>query len=254
MNPNQLKLKLRNGQPAYGTFVKFDDPAAVEVLALSGLDFFVLDNEHVAMNRERLTNMIRAAEAFQITPLIRVKENQTVEILQNLDLGFAGIQAPNIDTIDQARNLVASVKYAPLGKRGFSPSVRACRYGTMDINAYIETSNDQTMVIAHCETKECVSNLDEILTVPGLDVIFLGPMDLSQSLGVTGQTNSPLVKDAMDQVMAKTLAANLTIGTVAPNAQAAKALTARGVKYILISSDQGMILQWAKAVLKELKG
>ena len=254
MKPNVLKQKIDNNISVFGTFVKCTDPSVVEVLALAGLDFFVLDNEHVAMDREQMTNMIRAAEAFGITPLIRVRENRQVEILQNLDLGYAGVQVPNVDTADQARQLVASVKYAPLGVRGFSPSVRACRYGTMNIPDYIEAANENTLVVAHCETKTCVDNLDEILAVPGIDVIFIGPMDLSQSLGVTGDTASPIVKETVSQVMDKVKASDKAVGTVAANGAAARALAAQGVQYILIGSDLGMILNWAKSAMAEIRG
>ena len=115
---------------------------------------------------------------------MRVRENQQVEILQNLDLGYAGVQVPNVDTPEQARNLVSYVKYTPLGVRGLSPSVRACDYGTCGVQEYIDTANANTMIVSHCESKTCVENLDEVLKVDGIDVIFIGPMDLSQSYGV----------------------------------------------------------------------
>lgn len=136
MRKNMLKEKIRNGESAIGTFVKLTDPAVPELLALAGFDFFVLDTEHVAVDREQLTNIVRAADAAGITPIVRVRENQQVEILQNLDLGYAGVQVPNVDTPEQARNLVSYVKYTPLGVRGLSPSVRACDYGTCGVQEY----------------------------------------------------------------------------------------------------------------------
>ena len=181
MRKNMLKEKIRNGESAIGTFVKLTDPAVPELLALAGFDFFVLDTEHVAVDREQLTNIVRAADAAGITPIVRVRENQQVEILQNLDLGYAGVQVPNVDTPEQARNLVSYVKYTPLGVRGLSPSVRACDYGTCGVQEYIDTANANTMIVSHCESKTCVENLDEVLKVDGIDVIFLGPKDLSHS-------------------------------------------------------------------------
>ena len=174
MRKNMLKEKIRNGESAIGTFVKLTDPAVPELLALAGFDFFVLDTEHVAVDREQLTNIVRAADAAGITPIVRVRENQQVEILQNLDLGYAGVQVPNVDTPEQARNLVSYVKYTPLGVRGLSPSVRACDYGTCGVQEYIDTANANTMIVSHCESKTCVENLDEVLKVDGIDVIFIG--------------------------------------------------------------------------------
>ena len=228
--------------------------AEAELLALAGFDFFVLDTEHVAVDREQLTNIVRAADAAGITPIVRVRENQQVEILQNLDLGYAGVQVPNVDTPEQARNLVSYVKYTPLGVRGLSPSVRACDYGTCGVQEYIDTANANTMIVSHCESKTCVENLDEVLKVDGIDVIFIGPMDLSQSYGVPGKTTDPEVKAAIDTITAKTLAAGKAVGTTAASAEAAKALMAKGVQYILLSSDEGIIVKWGKETISRIRG
>ena len=103
MRENHLKKMLLRGESAVGSFMKLTDPAVPELLALAGFDFFVLDTEHVAMDREQLTNIVRAADAAGITPIVRVRENQQVEILQNLDLGWAGVEVPNVDTPQAAR-------------------------------------------------------------------------------------------------------------------------------------------------------
>ena len=253
MRINRLKEKIRQGGCAIGTFMKLTDPAVAEILALAGFDFFVLDNEHVAMDREQLTNIVRAAEACGITPIVRVKQNQQVEILQNLDLGYAGIQVPNVDTPEQAKAMVASAKYTPQGVRGLSPSVRACDYGTANVKEYIQMANEQTMVISHCETKECVENLDAILAVPGIDVIFIGPMDLSQSLGIPGETGSPQVQECIRLVREKVAQSEKALGTVAGSAKEAQKLKKEGVQYILLASDQSMILKWGKAALAEIR-
>ncbi len=253
MRENTLKTKIKNGQSAIGTFVKLSDGAIPELLALAGFDFFVLDTEHVAVDREQLTHIVRSADAAGITPIVRVRQNNQVEILQNLDLGYAGVQVPNVDSAQEAAELVTYVKYTPLGVRGLSPSVRACGYGTCGVQDYIDSANAQTMVISHCETKECVADIDNVLKVEGIDVIFIGPMDLSQSYGVPGKPGTPEVQAAIDAVTAKTLAAGKAVGTVAGNAQAAKALIAKGVQYILLSSDQAMMMQWGKQAIAEIK-
>lgn len=254
MRENQLKKKLRRGESAIGTFVKLTDAAVPELLALAGFDFFVLDTEHVAVDREQLTNIVRAADAAGITPMVRVRENDQVEILQNLDLGYAGVQVPNVDTAEEARSLVSYVKYTPHGVRGLSPSVRACDYGTCGVQAYIDAANANTMVVSHCETRTCVENLDEIMKVEGLDVIFIGPMDLSQSYGVPGKPGDPEVQAAIETVTAKTLAAGKVVGTVAGTPEAARGLIEKGVRYILLASDQGMIVKWGKSAIQGIRG
>ncbi len=254
MKHNQLKQALRRGESAVGTFVKFCDPASVEILALAGFDFFVLDTEHVGMDRQELLHILRAAEAGGITPVVRVKENDQVEILQNLDFGYAGIQAPNVDTAEQAAALVRSVKYTPLGNRGLSPSVRACRYGVMPVREYTETANRETLVVSHCETLECVNNLDAILQVDGIDVIFIGPMDLSQSLGMPGETGSREVRECIAAISKKVLDSGRILGTTAATPEAAKNLIAQGVQYILLGSDQSMMYKWGKSAVDVIRG
>lgn len=253
MRENHLKKMLLRGESAVGSFMKLTDPAVPELLALAGFDFFVLDTEHVAMDREQLTNIVRAADAAGITPIVRVRENQQVEILQNLDLGWAGVQVPNVDTPQAARSLVSYVKYTPLGIRGLSPSVRACGYGSCGVTDYIKSANDNTMIISHCETRESVENLDEILKVTGLDVIFIGPMDLSQSYGIPGRTNDPEIAEAIADITAKTLAAGKVLGTVAGTPEAARTLIQKGFQYILLASDLGMIMKWGKDALEKIR-
>lgn len=254
MKYNQMKHALKNKESAIGTFVKFCDPASVEILALAGFDFFVLDTEHVGMDRQELLHILRAAEASGITPIVRVKENNQVEILQNLDFGYLGVQVPNVDTPDQAVRLVQSVKYTPHGNRGLSPSVRACNYGTMPVHEYVETANQETLIVSHCETVECVNNLDAILQVDGIDVIFIGPMDLSQSLGIPGQTSSREVQDCIAGIKKKVLGSNKALGTTAATPEAAKKLIEQGVQYILLGSDQSMMYKWGKNAIKVIRG
>jgi 4-hydroxy-2-oxoheptanedioate aldolase len=250
---NKLKKIIKDGGYAIGTFVKMNDPASVEILGLSGLDFFVLDNEHVAMNRESMTNIVRAADAADIVPIVRVRENYQVEILQALDAGALGVQVPNVDTKEQAEYMVDSVKYNPIGKRGFSPTTRAAAYGLSDKKEYVKKSNENTLIVSHCETVECIKNLDDILKIKEIDVIFIGPMDLSQSLGVIGEANNPKVIEAIDLIIEKVKAANKAIGIVSTPEKAPEYIK-RGVQYLLISTDQGMIASTAKQILKVVEG
>lgn len=254
MRENKLKRIIQNSGSAIGTFIKIIDPCIPELLALAGFDFFVLDTEHVAVDREQLTNIVRAADASGITPIVRIRENNQVEILQNLDLGYAGVQVPNVDTAEEAQALVSYVKYTPYGIRGLSPSVRACDYGTCGVQEYINTSNENTMIISHCETKTCVENIDEVLRVDGIDVIFIGPMDLSQSYGFPGKSGEPEVQAAINMVTMKTLAAGKAVGTVASTPEVAKRLIEKGVQYILLASDQNMIVKWSKSAINQIRG
>lgn len=176
-----------------------------------------------------------------------------MEVLQALDSGALGVQVPNVDTFEQASNLARYAKYTPDGTRGFSPSVRAAHYGQMDKMEYVKFANENTLVVSHCETVTCVENLDEILTIPNIDVIFIGPMDLSQSLGVIGQATHPLVVETIDKVIKKVRAAGKAVGIVSSPDKAQEYID-RGVQYLLVGTDQGMVAGAAKANLAKIKG
>ena len=245
---NIVKKKLKNGEVVIGTFVKTIDPSVVEILGCTGMDFFVIDSEHVSYNPETITDLVRASDLTGIVPIVRVKEATAVNIMQALDTGALGYHAPNVDTPEQAETAVSAGRYAPLGNRGFAPTHRAANYGMMDKQEYIDT-------VLHCETIESVNNLDEILKQDELDVIFIGPMDLSQSLGrdVMGQRNHPKLLETIDLIIDKVRKAGKAVGTVAGSPEMAKELIEKGVQYIPMSSDQGMIASMAKQIVKEMK-
>ncbi|MDO4287804.1 MAG: aldolase/citrate lyase family protein [Eubacterium sp.] len=251
---NKVKQLLKEGKTAIGTFIKTTDASAVEIMGMCGLDFFVIDSEHVSYNPETITDLVRVSDISGIVPIVRIKEGTPVNIMQALDLGALGFHAPNVDTFDHAKCVVESARYVPLGNRGFAPSHRAAGYGLMDKKEYIKMANEEILTILHCETMEAVSNLDQILTLPELDVIFIGPMDLSQSLGadVMGDRNHPKLLKTIDEIIDKVNAAGKAVGTVASDAKMAKVLMDKGVRYIPISSDQGMMADMAKAIVKDL--
>ncbi len=250
---NKLKKMLKEGKSVIGTFVKSNDPAIVEVLGFSGFDFIIIDNEHTAMNKENMVNLIRTAELSGIEPVVRVRENSAAEILQALDAGASGVQVPQVDTKEQAISVVERVKYAPLGKRGYAASQRSAGYGFMNAKEYAQRSNENTLVVCYCETFEAVENLDEIVRVENLDVIFMGPFDLSQAYGVTGEPNHPVVQEKIALITKKVISAGKTVGIIASDAAQAQKWIDMGIRYICLSSDFGMIASLGKQFMKELK-
>ena len=252
---NKVKQKLKEGKPVIGTFVKTTDPSVVEILGCTGMEFFVIDSEHVSYNPQTITDLVRASDLTGIVPIVRVREATAVNIMQALDTGALGYHAPNVDTPEQAEIAVKAGRYTPLGNRGFAPTHRAANYGMMDKQEYIDKANKEILTIIHCETMESLSNLDEILKQEEVDVVFIGPMDLSQSLGrdVMGQRNHPKLLEAIDEIIAKVRAAGKAVGTVASGPEMAKELITKGVQYIPISSDQGMIGSTAKKIMAEMK-
>lgn len=251
---NKVKQKLKNGEVVIGTFVKTIDPSIIEIIGSVGMEFFVIDSEHVSYNPETIMNLVRASDLTGIVPIVRVRQATEVNIMQALDMGALGYHAPNVDTYEQAQIAVRAGRYTPLGNRGFAPTHRAANYGMMDKQEYINKANKEVLTIIHCETMESLSNLDEILKLEELDVVFIGPMDLSQSLGrdVMGQSNHPKLLSAIDQIIDKVKKSGKAVGTVAGNVQMARELIKKGVQYIPISSDQGMVAEMSKNIVKEL--
>ena len=189
MKKNNLKEVLKEGKNGFGTFLKFTDPAVVEIMGFAGFDFVIIDQEHGPISLQSAQNMLRAAESANITPVIRVTDNAETLILRALDIGAQGIEIPQINTKSDALRAVKAVKYSPQGQRGLCRYVRAADYSSMDRYKYFKYASQETMIIAHIEGVEGINNLEEILSVAGIDVIFIGPYDLSQSLGIPGQIN-----------------------------------------------------------------
>ena len=253
MKKNNLKKVLKEGKNVFGPFMKFTDPAAVEIMGFAGFDFVIIDAEHGPISMQSAQNMIRAAESVNITPIIRVANNDEALILRALDIGAQGIEIPQINSKSQAIKAVKSVKYSPQGERGVCRYVRAANYSSMDKFKYFKSANNETMIIAHIEGVEGINNLDEILSVPGIDVIFIGPYDLSQSLGIPGEVNNPLVTEKMKEVVLKCKENKVSVGTFADDIKTAKFWVSLGVQYMSFSVDVGILYEATKQIVKKLK-
>jgi len=250
---NNLKEVLKEGKVVFGPFMKFTDPAAVEIMGFAGFDFVIIDEEHGPISIENAQNMIRAAESVNITPVIRVSNNDEALILRALDIGAQGIEIPQINSRYDAERAVKSVKYSPQGERGVCRYVRAANYSSMDKFKYFKYANKETMIIAHIEGVEGINNLDEILSVPDIDVIFIGPYDLSQSLGIPGEVNHPLVTKKMQEVVSKCKENKIAVGTFADDVETAKSWISLGIQYMSFSVDVGILYETSKNIIKQLR-
>ena len=253
LKKNYLKKALQDGKNVFGPFLKLTDPAAVEIIGFAGFDFIIIDAEHGPISIQNAQNMIRAAETANITPIIRVANNDEALILRALDIGAQGIEIPQINSKSQAIKAVKSVKYSPQGERGVCRYVRAANYSSMDKFEYFKSANNETMIIAHIEGVEGINNLDEILSVPGIDVIFIGPYDLSQSLGIPGEVSNPLVTEKMKEVVLKCKENKVSVGTFADDVKTAKFWVSLGVQYMSFSVDVGILYEASKQIVEKLK-
>jgi len=253
LKKNHLKKALHEGKIVFGPFLKITDPAVVEIMGFAGFDFAIIDAEHGPISMGSSQNMIRAAESVNITPVIRVGSNNEDLILRALDIGAQGIEIPQINSKSQAIKAVRSVKYAPKGERGVCRYVRAANYSSMDKFEYFKSANNETMIIAHIEGVKGINNLDEILSVPGIDVIFIGPYDLSQSLGIPGEVHHPLVTEKMKEVVSKCKKNKIAVGTFADDVETAKSWISLDVQYMAFSVDVGILYEVSKKIVEKLK-
>lgn len=252
MRPNTTKRKLAAGEPVIGTFIGFPSPAMVEVAGYVGFDFVIVDAEHGPMSVQSAEEMIRAADAVGITPIVRIAQNVPQVILRYLDAGALGVQMPMINTRADVQAAANSVKYAPLGKRGLA-SVRAAGYGLqMPFEEYTATANQETMLITHVENTEAVANLREMVAVDHLDVVFIGPTDLSQSMGFTGRPNAPEVQATIEECRQIIAGAGKIPGTLASDGEQAKRLIEQGFRYLAINFS-GLAGRAAKAFLAQAR-
>lgn len=232
MKRNLMKEKLRAGQPAFGVSVMIPSPQIVEMIAAAGFDWVLLDCEHGTLTLESVELMAMAAEASGITAIARPMTRSPEHILQVLDRGVMGVQVPHVNTAQDARDVLAAVKYHPAGRRSLAAGTRAAAYDAHGTLAdYVKAANETTLIAIQLEDQAAIDNIDELLKVDGIDVFFIGPSDLSQSMGHPGNPKAPVVAQAIDSSFRKMVAAGRTPGTPAV-AEAVRGVLDKGVRYI----------------------
>ncbi len=245
-----LKERLRGGETVIGTFSGIPSPSLVEAIGYSGLDFIVIDSEHGPVEMQTAENLVRAAEITGMVPIIRVPCNESHLILRALDIGAHGVQVPHVSTKEEAELAIEYSKYHPQGKRGLSPFTRAGEYGLAAEN-HVFRINENVIVVVNIEGVEGVQNLSEITSVPEIDVIFIGPYDLSQSLGKPGQVEDHEVVSCIKDSVKEIKNNGKSCGSFARDKKYLEILVDCGVQYIAYSLDSHIILQSYKN-LKEL--
>jgi 4-hydroxy-2-oxoheptanedioate aldolase len=234
---NATKARLKAGETVFGCFVRYPDPTLIEVMSYQNWDFIVFDGEHGTIEPRDCENMVRAAELGGVTPIVRVPTNQPPIILRYMDTGAHGLHVPWVNSGEEAEAVVRSVKYQPRGIRGLA-GIRAADYAQQGTFAeYVQTANRETLVTIHIETMEAVRRLPEIVAVDGIDVIFIGPTDLSHSLGVPGQPQHAAVQDAMQQIIDVVKDTDKALGIMVTNADGARQWRERGARYITIGLE-----------------
>ncbi len=248
MRPNRMKAMIRSGRPALGCSLMFPSPQLVEMLGHAGFDWVLLDCEHGSLSGVDVEVMAMAADAVGITAIARPRSNSAADIQSVLDRGVAGVQIPHIDSAADATRAVAAVKFGPGAGRGLAAGTRPDRWGLgAKMPDFVEQANAQSLVCVQLESAEAIANAGEILTVPGIDVFFIGPSDLSQSMGYPGNAKAPPVARAIADTLALIRDAGQAPGMPA-TAETLAEVVASGCRYIythlprLLGSGAGAFL------------
>jgi len=242
----RFRTALDSPQGAFGPFMITGDPAFVESAGYAGFDFVLLDMEHGPGTFEGLQNLIRAANVAGVMPVVRVPRGSDIWIDRALDVGAGAVMIPQVDTPEQVKAAIAAAKFSPLGNRGTNRFVRSAAYSAVPGSEYFQQAQD-TMVIIQAEGKRFLENLDEMLSVPGIDIVFVGPYDLSSSLGLIGQIEHPEVEKLIRQLVERAAAYGVKVGCFADHPQMARKWRDMGIKFIGYSCDTCIFMNAAKA-------
>lgn len=247
-----LKSRLVAGATTYGGWLSMPSLNVAEILAGTGFDWILIDAEHGPFDLDGLQTVLAAFNGSPTVPIVRVAWNDAVRIKQVLDLGADGVLVPMVNSVEEARAAVAACRYPPEGRRGFGPR-RASDYGR-STDAYVAQANAGTIVMLQIEHVDAAEAIDSILDVPGIDVICLGPTDLSGSAGVLRQFDHPRVVAALDRVIARARARGLPVcAGVAFPPQTMRPWVAKGANFVLTLEDTTLLRQGASDALDRMR-
>jgi 4-hydroxy-2-oxoheptanedioate aldolase len=235
-----------------GIFSKTTDSNFIEAAGLGGLDFIILDKEHGPLNDEIIHHHVRAAALSNLKSIVRVRECNEAEIGAALDSGASGVQVPNILSAAMAKKAIEAARFAPDGLRGVCRFVRDAEFGNREKQVYFKQANSK-MLVLQVEGKKGVEAIDEIIALKGFDVLFIGPYDLSQSLGIPGEVDHPAIFDLCKGLVKKVLQANLKLGVFVDNISQAERYRKIGFEYIAYSVDVSIFREGIMDVVSRYK-
>ena len=247
---SDFRKRLLNGDVLVGTLITIPSAEVAEIMAGVGFDWLFIDTEHSPFNAHGAQTILQAA-GRNCPCVVRVPANDEIWIKKALDIGANGIIAPQVNSAADAEAIVRMCKYPPDGTRGVGIG-RAHQYG-LGFNQYMERANDEIAVILQAETAQAVKNISEIVKVPGIDAIFIGPYDLSASLGKMGQLTDPEVKQAIQIIAEACKKAEIRLGIFAATAEAVEPFIQQNFTLLAVGTDGLLMAQNAKEILKALK-
>jgi len=251
---SSLKARLKKGDLVVGLMIsELRNPNFVHMLALNGYDFFILDNEHGAYSPETVSDNIAGARGAGITPIVRIPEIRRETILKPLDSGAAGLLVPQVNTVEQAKEVIYHAKYPPMGNRGVALRRPHNLYCDVVPTDYLRQANEETLIAVQAETPQAIQNLEEIVAVPGIDVVFIGPFDLSVSLGIPGEVNHPREIEAIDKVIEISRRRGVGVGIQLFDVPSIQSWVRKGMRMISYNSDSAILAKAAAAGVAEIR-
>ena len=254
MKTNPIKKKLRAGEPSYGTWLSLGDLYAARVLARLGFDWLTLDMEHQPIDWSQAAAIFGAIADAGCVPLARVPEGNHFLIKRVLDAGAWGIVAPMVDTVEQAKAIIAATKYPPVGNRSLGGGLHALNFGGTTAD-YFKRANDEILVVLQTESPTGVANAEAIYSLPGVDAIFVGPVDLRANMRKAD--GSEASDEEFEAMLSRVIATGKKTGTPTGmhvmNAEMALKRTAQGMQFLAVASELRMMTAKAEEFLKALR-
>ena len=232
----RLKAKLHSRRSIHGIFLPIGSPDLVEIAGAAGLDYIVIDCEHGSITEADVVNMLRAAQCSGVSALVRVPANQPFFIGRYLDAGAEGLVIPGIESAEEATSAVVAACSPPRGRRGLAGTIRACRYGLVPLAKYLSEESEDTVIVAQIESARSLSNVDAILDVEGIDLFYLGPTDLSLSLGYEGRPVDDELRLKMREVVTKITLRGALAGIAVGGTDDARFWEGQGVRLLAFNA------------------
>ena len=254
MQRNTAKENLKAGKQVYGTSLEDClDPEIAVMLGAAGLDFFFVDTEHSAATYAQIQALCRAGRGAGIIPLVRVTENEPHLISRALDVGAMGIIVPRLRSVQAAAAAIDVIKFPPLGHRGFGLRAIVTDLKPGSAAEHLESANRETMVVPMIETEEALDCVEQIAALPGVDALFIGPYDLTLSLGIVEQFENPIFWGAVDRVIKAAEKAGVAAGLQTRDMSLLLDARKRGARFLLYSSDSAVLFDGYKKAIGTLK-
>lgn len=254
LKENQVKKALKDGRVCIGSMVStFRSPQIAQIFAAAGWDYFIMDTEHSFFDFESLADIMTVARTEEVVPIVRVTANIYPLLARSLDVGAMGVVCPRVERPEDVRLILDSCKYPPLGQRGLSMSNIHHAHRGASQREYVEWANANTLVIIQPETKKAVENIDDLVSIPGVDAVMIGPNDLSLSLGISGELKHPLMADAYQRVIAACQKYGVAPGVHLMDLDSVKEWIGRGMRFITYQNDVRFLLEGGRVSTRQLR-